>query len=126
MVAVLEPGDSQCLAAVLPAALAAAVRKRSSSADGGAEGPAAAAAAALGEPSRLACAESLAQHLVVCWEMITGAAAAAGQLPRGRVPLAPVDVAANITQGVCALVGCRGCDCNAVDIASGKAPPPAS
>jgi hypothetical protein len=45
--------------------------------------------------------------LVVCWEMITGAAAA-GELPHGCVPLAPLDVAANLTPGRCVCVCGRG------------------
>lgn len=60
--------------------------------------PLVAGSGGLAEPSRLACAEGLVERLVVCWEMITGAAAA-GQLPRGKVQLAPVDVAANLTPG---------------------------
>jgi hypothetical protein len=52
----------------------------------------------LREPPRLAAAEVLVGRLVVCWEMITGAAAA-GVLPHGWVPLEPLDVAANLTPG---------------------------
>lgn len=53
----------------------------------------------LKDPPRLAAAEVLVGRLVVCWEMITGAAAA-GVLPHGCVPLALLDVAANLTPGV--------------------------
>lgn len=53
----------------------------------------------LKDPPRLAAAEVLVGRLVVCWEMITGAAAA-GVLPHGCVPLAPLDVAANLTPGI--------------------------
>jgi hypothetical protein len=56
------------------------------------------------EPPRLAAAEELVGRLVVCWEMITGAAAA-GVLPHGCVPLEPLDVAANLTPGMVADTG---------------------
>jgi hypothetical protein len=48
-------------------------------------------------------------RLVVCWEMITGAAAS-GVLPRGCVPLEALDLAANMTPGehACVAVGCAG------------------
>jgi hypothetical protein len=116
MVAVLEPGDTHKLLAVLPAVAAAAAAPGSSSsstkassgltaATGGAaaglSGPASRSSSSsnLAEPFRLCCAERLVSKVVVCWEMITGAAAASGQLPHGRVQLAPVDVAANLTPG---------------------------
>lgn len=95
-VAVLEPGDTQKLTALLPAA---AAKVQGNSVQGYSIASAAGSSSGLCEPSRLQCAEILVDQLTVCWEMITGAAAAAGQLPRGRVQLTPMDVAANITQG---------------------------
>lgn len=114
-VAVLEPGDTVKLAAVVPAATAAAAAAgqhhspaQGSAAAGAAGAPVAAAAASSGaavaadlkDLPRLAAAEVLVGRLVVCWEMITGAAAA-GVLPHGYVPLEPLDVAANLTPGTC-------------------------
>jgi hypothetical protein len=118
VVAVLEPGDTQRLLAVLPAAAAAAAaanappgsptKVKTTAGSTAAAGNSSNAHAdhnvivgggfGLSEPSRLAAAEGLVERLVVCWEMITGAAAA-GQLPRGKVQLAPVDVAANLSPG---------------------------
>lgn len=122
-VAVLEPGDQEKLTAAVPtaatAATATASSKSSTDAAAGAAaaaaGAAAAAAQAAGqplvqvggvvrEPPRLAAAEELVGRLVVCWEMITGAAAA-GVLPHGCVPLEPLDVAANLTPGMVADTG---------------------
>ncbi|KAF6256010.1 hypothetical protein COO60DRAFT_151347 [Scenedesmus sp. NREL 46B-D3] len=113
-VAVLEPGDTQRLLAALPAAAgpagspakarpgpAAAAASSSSPAECGAATNSGGVCAGLAEPSRLACAEGLVERLVVCWEMITGAAAA-GQLPRGKVQLAPVELAASLTPGAVA------------------------
>jgi hypothetical protein len=108
-VAVLEPGDMQQLAALVPDAAAAAASSSSS-----AKAAAAAAAAAvngdssscsstvatdLREPPRLAAAERLVGRLVVCWEMITGAAGLSGALPHGCVCLEPLDVAASLSPG---------------------------
>jgi hypothetical protein len=113
VVAVLEPGDTQRLLAVLPTAAAAAAGPGSPSkatrpgtttaagANAAGFGTSTSGGFGLAEPSKLACAEGLVEQLVVCWEMITGAAAT-GQLPRGKVQLAPVDVAANMTPGAIA------------------------
>jgi hypothetical protein len=129
-VAVLEPGDTEKLAAAvptpasslpgsIPAAAAAGAAAGgpaatvSSTVGGGPAGAAAGqafggvstAAGELWEPPRLAAAEVLVGRLVVCWEMITGAAAA-GVLPHGWVPLEPLDVAANLTPGMSDVLRC--------------------
>jgi hypothetical protein len=99
---VLEPGDQEKLTAAVPLPTAPAKAPADASTGAAAQAavqPLVQVGGVVREPPRLAAAEELVGRLVVCWEMITGAAAA-GVLPHGCVPLEPLDVAANLTPGM--------------------------